>query len=102
MDDENNVMDTNGCSMKVYVDVLAGLITEEDLIHRRLTRTDGIKYDKQKVADMRRAVSLKARGIGLRDTRIIEGKQSHLCYEDNNLWFIEGRVWGWLCCSMIS
>lgn len=84
-------MDTNGCSMKVYVDVLAGLTTEEDLIHQRLTRTDGIKYDKQKVADMRRAVSLKARGIGLRDTRIIEGKQGHLYYEDNNL-YIAGRV----------
>lgn len=28
---------------------------------------------------------------GIRYTCIIDGKESHLYYEDNNMWFVEGR-----------
>ena len=36
--------------------------------------------------------SLKAGGAGMRYTCIIDGKESHLFYEDNNMWFVEGRA----------
>lgn len=38
-----------------------------------------------------RAASLRAGGVGLRYTCIINGKTSHLFYEDNNKWFVEKR-----------
>ncbi|MBQ3514507.1 MAG: hypothetical protein IJA32_12050 [Lachnospiraceae bacterium] len=40
---------------------------------------------------MCRAASLRAGGVGMRYTCIIDGKESHLYYEDNNMWFVEGR-----------
>ena len=45
----------------------------------------------QKVTDVRRAASLKAGGAGIRYTCIVDGKESHLFYEDNNMWFMEER-----------
>ena len=66
-------------SHKVYVDVTA-----------EFTK-DGQVYEIQKVTDIRRAASLKAGGVGLRYTCIVDGCKSHLYYEDNNLWFMEER-----------
>lgn len=48
-------------------------------------------YEIQKVTDVRRAASLKAGGAGIRYTCIVDGKESHLFYEDNNMWFMEER-----------
>ena len=52
---------------------------------------DGHVYEIQKVTDVRRAASLKAGGAGIRYTCIVDGKESHLFYEDNNMWFMEER-----------
>ena len=38
-----------------------------------------------------KAASLKAGGAGIRYTCIVDGKESHLFYEDNNMWFMEER-----------
>ena len=51
----------------------------------------GHVYEIQKVTDVRRAASLKAGGSGIRYTCIVDGKESHLFYEDNNMWFMEER-----------
>ena len=51
----------------------------------------GHVYEIQKVTDVRRAASLKAGGAGIRYTCIVDGKESHLFYEDNNMWFMEER-----------
>ena len=50
-----------------------------------------VMYMIQKVTDVRRAASLKAGGAGIRYTCIVDGKESHLFYEDNNMWFMEER-----------
>ena len=55
------------------------------------TDEDGHVYEIQKVTDVRRAASLKAGGAGIRYTCIVDGKESHLFYEDNNMWFMEER-----------
>ena len=52
---------------------------------------DGHEYEIQRVKHVQRAASLKAGGVGLRYTCIIDGKESHLFYEDNNMWFVEGK-----------
>ena len=56
-----------------------------------LSGWDGHVYEIQKVTDVRRAASLKAGGAGIRYTCIVDGKESHLFYEDNNMWFMEER-----------
>ena len=51
--------------------------------------TDGSVYEIQRVKDIRRAASLKAGGVGMRYTCIVNGRESYLYYEDNNMWFME-------------
>ena len=49
------------------------------------------KKEKTEEKHVCRAASLKAGGVGMRYTCIIDGKESYLYYEDNNMWFVEGR-----------
>lgn len=78
-------------SHKVYVDVTAEFTKDGRLIPKSFVWKDGQVYEIQKVTDVRRAASLKAGGVGLRYTCIVDGCKSHLYYEDNNLWFMEER-----------
>ena len=78
-------------SSKVYVDVIAEFTKDGRLLLKSFIWKDGHIYEIQKVTDIRRAASLKAGGVGLRCTCIVEGRESHLYYEDNNLWFMEER-----------
>ena len=78
-------------SYKVYVDVTAEFTKDGRLIPKSIVWKDGQVYEIQKVTDIRRAASLKAGGVGLRYTCIVDGCESHLYYEDNNLWFMEER-----------
>ena len=61
------------------------------LLPRSFIWKDGHVYEIQKVTDVRRAASLRAGGAGIRYTCIVDGKESHLFYEDNNMWFMEER-----------
>lgn len=81
-------MNTN----KVYVDVTAVFSKEGQLKPVSVIWQDGHTYEIQRITDIRRAASLKAGGAGMRYTCIIDGKESHLFYEDNNMWFVEGRA----------
>jgi hypothetical protein len=76
---------------KVYVDVTALFSKEGRLIPINLIWENGHVYEIQSIKDIRRAASLKAGGVGTRYTCMIDGKQSYLFYEDNNMWFVEGR-----------
>ena len=78
-------------SSKVYVDVNATFSKDGRLIPRSFIWTDGHMYEIQKVKDVSRAASRKAGGVGIRYTCIIDGRESHLYYEDNNMWFVEGK-----------
>ena len=77
---------------KVYVDVTAEFSKEGILTPISFRWTDGSIYEIQKVKDIRRAASLKAGGAGTRYTCVIDGRESHLFYEDNNMWFVEGKA----------
>ena len=78
-------------SSKVYVDVNATFSKDGRLIPKSFIWTDGHMYEIQKVKDVCRAASRKAGGVGIRYTCIIDGRESHLYYEDNNMWFVEGK-----------
>ena len=74
---------------KVYVEVEARFTTEGILIPESFVWEDGVKYEINKVKDVRRAASLKAGGAGQRYTCMVDGKEVYLFYEDNNMWFME-------------
>ena len=76
---------------KVYVSVTAVFTKEGKLVPKSFVWKNGHAYDIQKVTDVRRAASLRAGGAGLRYTCIVDGRESHLFYEENNLWFVEER-----------
>lgn len=76
---------------KVYVCVTADFTKEGQLLPKSIQWEDGRVFEIQKVLDIRRAASLKAGGVGIRYTCQINGQQKYLFYEDNNLWFVEGK-----------
>ncbi|BBF41365.1 hypothetical protein lbkm_0039 [Lachnospiraceae bacterium KM106-2] len=76
---------------KVYVDVIAEFTKEGTLFPIMIGWRDGRKFEIDKVKDVRRAASLRAGGVGMRYTCMISGQEKYLYYEDNNLWFVEGR-----------
>lgn len=78
-------------SSKIYVDVNATFSKDGRLIPKSFIWTDGHLYEIQKVKDVSRAASRKAGGVGIRYTCIIDGRECHLYYEDNNMWFVEGK-----------
>ena len=78
-------------SSKVYVDVNATFSKDGRLIPKSFIWTDGHVYEIQRVKNVCRAASLKAGGVGMRYTCVIDGRESHLYYEDNNMWFLEGK-----------
>ena len=76
---------------KVYVDVTAEFSKDGILTPKSFRWTDGHVYEIQRVKDMRRAASLKAGGVGMRYTCVVNGIESYLFYEDNNMWFVEKK-----------
>ncbi|MCR4597479.1 MAG: hypothetical protein K5678_00430 [Acetatifactor sp.] len=76
---------------KIYVDVKAKFSKDGKLTPTSIVWTDGREYEIQRVKDICRAASLRAGGAGIRYTCIISGRESHLYYEDNNMWFVERR-----------
>ena len=74
---------------KVYVDVIAEFTKDGILRPKSFTWLDGTVYEIQRVKDIRRAASLRAGGAGIRYTCMVNGKDCHLYYEDNNMWFME-------------
>ncbi len=78
-------------SCKIYVDVNATFTKDGRLLPKSIIWKDGRRYEIQRIKQITRAASLRAGGVGLRYTCIIEGQESHLYYEENNMWFVEER-----------
>ena len=78
-------------SCKVYVNVMAEFTKDGRLLPRSFIWKDGQVYEIQRVTDVRRAASLKAGGVEIRYTYIVNGRESHLFYEDNNKRFLDHR-----------
>lgn len=78
-------------SCKVYVDVNATFTKDGRLLPKSFIWKDGHVYEIQRIKHICRAASLKAGGVGIRYTCIINGMESHLFYEENNMWFVEAR-----------
>ena len=77
---------------KVYVNVMAEFTTDGRMIPKTIIWEDGKKYEIQRIKDCRRAASLRAGGVGMRYTCVINGQEKHVFYEDNNMWFVEGNT----------
>ena len=86
-------------SPKVYVAVKADFNEEGIMLPREITWEDGMKYEIDRVLDIRQAAAMKAGGQGDRYTVRINGSQSYLFFErstnqtGNNLgrWFVERK-----------
>lgn len=76
---------------KVYVDVTAKFTKDGQLMPVNIIWQDGHTYEIQRIINVCRAASLKAGGVGMRYTCVIDGRQTYLFYEDNNMWFVEGK-----------
>ena len=76
---------------KVYVDVMAEITKDGVLIPRMITWENGRKYEITRVKDKQRAASLKAGGVGIRYTIIIENKEVFLYLEEDKF-FMERRT----------
>lgn len=80
----------NELKRKVFVSVNARFDPEGKITPLSITWEDGTIYEIDKVIDIRRAPSLKAGGIGMRYTVRIQGKKSHIWFDDTR-WFVEGK-----------
>lgn len=70
------------------ISLLAEFTPEGKVMPKAINWEDGRSFEIDRVADIRRAASLKAGGIGVRYTCFIRGKQVYL-FKDDDTWFIE-------------
>jgi hypothetical protein len=75
---------------KVFVKVNLDVDTEGRMRPLTVTWEDGRVFAVDRVTDARRAVSLKAGGVGMRFTCIIRNKPVYLFYEEPR-WFMEAK-----------
>jgi hypothetical protein len=75
---------------KVFVKVNVDFDTQGQMLPLAITWEDGRVFAVDRVADARRAVSMKAGGTGMRYTCIIRDKPVYLFYEEPR-WFMEAK-----------
>ena len=86
--------------IKVYVDVQVNFRKDGVMLPRVITWEDGMKYEIDRVSDIRPAAALRAGGQGDRYTVWVNGQQSYMFFERSiNLtgnvigrWFVERRA----------
>lgn len=76
---------------KVYVDVDARFGKDGKLMPTAIIWEDGHRYEIDKVTQVVRRASMKAGGVGIRYTCVVNGKQSYLFYEVDR-WFVERKT----------
>jgi hypothetical protein len=75
---------------KVYVAVTEDRTADGLVLPRSFVWENGVRYDIDRVIDVRRAASLKAGGVGVRYTVKIRGRERYMFLEDNDgRWFLE-------------
>lgn len=72
------------------MEIAARFDTEGNITPLSLRWEDGTVYEIDRVTGLRRAASLKAGGMGMRYTVLINGKQRYLFYEEPR-WFVEAE-----------
>lgn len=75
---------------KVFVNVTVKFNSDGEMRPLSLVFEDEVEYTIDRVIDVRRAASLKAGGMGMRYTVVINGQQSYLYYEEPR-WFVEAK-----------
>ena len=82
------------CKVKVYVEVLVRYTAEGQVIPLSILWEDGHRYQIDQVKSVERCASRKAGGCGLMYTCIVQGKETHLYYEDDSTgrWFLERKA----------
>ena len=78
---------------KVYVPVTVRYSSEGEIRPLSITWEDDTEYEITRIKEVRRAASTKAGGVGMRYTCVIDNKETHLFYEDNNRWFVEAKTY---------
>ena len=80
--------------VKVYVEVLVRYTAEGNVIPVSFLGEDGHRYQIDRVKDVQRRASRKAGGCGLMYTCVVQGRDTHLFYEDDSAsrWFLERRM----------
>ena len=89
-----------GAAYKVYVSVTVDFSSEGVMLPRMIVWEDGMKYDVDRVIDIRPAYAAKAGGQGDRYTIQVNGQRPYLYFErSTNLsgnvigrWFVERKV----------
>lgn len=75
---------------RVFVKAMVEFDTDGRMRPVSITWEDGRVYEVDRITDIRRAVSMKTGGGGMRFTCIIRNKQAYLFYEEPR-WFMEAR-----------
>lgn len=77
-------------TVKTYVAVEARFSPDGRLLPTAVIWEDGLRYEVERVLDVRPAVSLKAGGAGIRYTVRIGRTETYLFLEENR-WFVERK-----------
>lgn len=75
---------------RVYVEVVARHSPEGNVFPVSIIWEDGRSFQVDRVIDVRKCVSLKVGGFGIRYTCMIQGK-SHYLFFDDDRWFVEAK-----------
>lgn len=75
---------------RAYVRVLVDVDETGRVRPRRIYWEDGRAFEVDRLLDVRRAVSTKAGGRGMRYTCRVRGREVYL-FEDEGRWFVEAR-----------
>jgi len=82
------------CDCKVYVEVNENRLKDGRLIPLSFVWEDDVRYEIDRITDVRPAASLKAGGVGLRYTVRVRNRDTFLFLEENKegaKWFMERR-----------
>jgi len=75
---------------KVFVDVVATFTKDGDLLPIAFTWEDGVKYNIDKILDMKKAASLKVGGHGIKYLCRVKNKEMAMFLEEGK-WFVEAK-----------
>ena len=80
--------------MNVYVEVLVRFTAEGTVVPVSFLWEDGHRYQIERVKKVQRCASRKAGGCGIMYTCIVQGKETHLYFEDDSAgrWFLERKA----------
>lgn len=89
-----------GEAYKAYVTVLTEIRSDGMMLPRLITWEDGIKYEVDRIIDVRPGYAAKAGGQGDRYTVMVNGQRTYLYFErSTNItgriigrWFVERKV----------